>query len=151
MTGRIRAWPAVVMTDGCPCVSPSPCLSSSQGHVGVAPAELSPLVYCFLVALAPHHPLSHPNPSESILALAKYTLVLATRRPPPSPSTLTEPPLSQALTYFAPSSSFSFFLILFPLLFLLLLRCNPHLASLCHPHLNSLQYFSLHMQQFEHP
>ena len=67
------------MTDGCPCPLhvPVSLTGSSQGRIRAAPAELSPLVCCFLVALAPHHhhPLSHPAPSESILTPAKYTLV----------------------------------------------------------------------------
>lgn len=149
MCGR----PAVVMTDVCPCprVSPSPCLSSTQVHVGVTPAELSPPIYCFLVALPAPPPIipCHILPHLSLSLLAKYTLVLVTRWP--SPSTLTQPPLSHALTYFAPSSSsFSSFLsssCFLPFPPPSVLQLSP--GSLCYPHFNSPQDYSLHMQHFE--
>lgn len=91
----------------------------------------------------------HIPPHLSLSLLAKYTLVLVTRWP--SPSTLTQPPLSHALTYFAPSSSsFSSFLsssCFLPFPPPSVLQLSP--GSLCYPHFNSPQDYSLHMQHFE--
>lgn len=72
-----------------------------------------------------HHPLSHPIPSQSFLTLAKYILFPTTRWPPFS--TLTKPPVSEALTYFVLSS---FFLCLFSSCFLFSCFCSATLTWL---------------------
>lgn len=115
-----------------------PCPSSSRGHLGVNAAEPSPLTPCAsLVAVASILPC--PIPSESTLTLAKYTLVLVTRCPPPN-----KPLQSQDLTYFTPSSSAFLFLFAFSLASF----SSPSIlqSSVCHAHFYSLQYFNLHMQ-----
>lgn len=129
MCGR----PAVVMTDVCPCprVSPSPCLSSTQVHVGVTPAELSPPIYCFLVALPAPPPQSSPVTSRPIWVYPYWLNIPSSSSPagPPPPlspnhhyhmlwpTSLPPPPLSPHS--FPHPVSF---------LFLPLLYCNSHLA-----------------------
>lgn len=131
----------MVMTDGRPCPPPVPAcrchpasarLRPSQGllQLSCRPSSIAP--WWRRTPIIPCHIPPHLSPSWP----AKYTLVLVSRRPSPLHSALTQPPLSHALTYFAPSFSSSLSTSCF-LFFLRLLCCNFHLALL----FNSRRYF----------